>query len=301
MRHIVLAVLFLSVAVGAATAQNEGVLRRFFEGKEVKVLLEMPGDTSGIDIHPERESPVDFRRVGDSIRRYGVAIKKGDSVMVTKVHVKKKLIEFQFEGGGFGSFSDYMNETAVPGTYVGKSEREKSLEIEKAAAMTNEQRDKIQHEIDREKSDRRRESARLQMEASQAKIMRDAQEKEQRLRSGSRFTIRYKHGVPPDALTPQGLMKVLAKYVEFPPELTGAPLAQAKLSTRGTLSPVGGASVAKGMTEQQVGAIYGKPVNRDEQVVSGMKIVKAKYENVNTELSAQFVDGVLTKYTISTK
>ncbi len=102
----------LGAALGAivlfpagAFAQDEA-LRRAFEGKTVVVKLDMPGDDGGINLFPDREDPVDFRKIGDAIKHYGASLRKGDEVMVTKVHLKPKLIEFQLGGGGFGSFGD---------------------------------------------------------------------------------------------------------------------------------------------------------------------------------------------------
>ena len=73
-----------------ASGQSEAVLRSFFEGKRVVVKMDMPGDKSGVDIHPESSQPLDWPKIGDRLREYGVALYRGDAVMVTLVKVKKK-------------------------------------------------------------------------------------------------------------------------------------------------------------------------------------------------------------------
>jgi rRNA processing protein Krr1/Pno1 len=83
-----------ALVLGSASAQNETTLRRIFEGKSVRVKVDMPGTQQGIDIHPESSIPLDFRKVADKIKRFGIGVHSGDSVMITKLHVKKKLIEF---------------------------------------------------------------------------------------------------------------------------------------------------------------------------------------------------------------
>ena len=55
------------------------------------------------------------------------AIHKGDTARVTAVVVKEDRIEFQLDGGGFGTFLDDTNTTVTPKT-VEKSDYEKQLE-----------------------------------------------------------------------------------------------------------------------------------------------------------------------------
>lgn len=113
-----LAVALLS-ALPPVAAQSEEALRKRFEGTHVTVKLDMPGDVSGIDLYPGTGQPVDFRRIGSRIRLYGVAIRRGDSVMVTQVKVKPKLIEFQLAGGGYGTWGDKFSE---PSTGSGRTQ-----------------------------------------------------------------------------------------------------------------------------------------------------------------------------------
>jgi hypothetical protein len=95
------------------SGQSEEVLRRRFEGKYVTVKLDLPGDLPSIDVHPAAEHPVDYRRVGSRIRQYGVAIRRGDSLLVTQVKVKPKPIEFQLAGGGYGTLGDVVSQPSA--------------------------------------------------------------------------------------------------------------------------------------------------------------------------------------------
>lgn len=120
--------LFLLILLAApGFSQDELALRKFFEGKNVTVKLDMPADNSGIDIHPGAELPVEFPVVGKRIRRYGVALRNGDSVTVTQVKIKDKLIEFHLGGGGFGSFGDTWGLPSVPSTSRAESSEERRL------------------------------------------------------------------------------------------------------------------------------------------------------------------------------
>lgn len=77
-----------------AGAQDEAVLRSFFEGKHVTVRMDMPATSDGIDVHVGSERPIDYQQYGDRLKAYGTAIPTGASPIVTRVKVKKDLIEF---------------------------------------------------------------------------------------------------------------------------------------------------------------------------------------------------------------
>ena len=96
----------LLASVQPARAQSEDALRAFFEGKRVVLKIDMPGTSDGVDVRADAAAAVDFRRLGDRLRTFGTALHENESVTVTLVKVKKDLIEFQLNGGGFGTFSD---------------------------------------------------------------------------------------------------------------------------------------------------------------------------------------------------
>jgi hypothetical protein len=196
-----------------ASAQDEP-LRRAVEGKTVVVKLDMPGDDGGISVYPEREDRVDFRKVGDAIKRYGAALRRGDEVMVTKVHLKPKVIEFQLGGGGFGAWGDNWNRPSVPSTTVSKSQRQKDLEKSRSGASAAE-RARIDHEIDSLERRRQHEASARRSDEARAKNVAEEWEAEKRLRSGSRFNLQYPNGVPPEAATPEAIMSALREYVDF--------------------------------------------------------------------------------------
>src|SRR4051812_16365856 len=99
MRPFALAAVAVLAAV-PAFAQSEAHLKGFFEGKKVPVLIDMPANESGIDVRPGVEPVLDYATYGDRIKTYGVAVPEGQAILITKVKVKKDLIEFQLGGGG---------------------------------------------------------------------------------------------------------------------------------------------------------------------------------------------------------
>src|SRR3984893_5562224 len=118
------AVLALATPVAA---QNEQALKSYFEGSRVTLRLGMPGTSDGVDVQADAARAVDYQRYQNDLKRYGTAIRAGESVIVTLVKVKKDLLEFQLGGGGFGTFGDDTS-TSVTMRHVDRSEREKSLE-----------------------------------------------------------------------------------------------------------------------------------------------------------------------------
>lgn len=286
------------MAAAGLQAQDEAVLRHYLEGREVAVKIDMPGDVGGIDIFPEKEQPVDYRHVGDHLKRFGTSVRKGTTTMITKVHVKKNLIELQFGGGGYGTFSDRGSEPSVPSTYVSKSQREKDLESQRNSTSDDSRKRSIDRELSRLRSDRQREESRLRSEAAVAKSLKAQVEMDRRMQSGSRFNIRWANQVPQDALTPEGLMATVSSYVTF----TGGGAAPAPAvntsfggQPRGTPDPL---SLRKGMPETDVNAMFGDPQKRNVKRVEGMDVIDSSYALPDAELTAQFVNGVLTKFAI---
>jgi hypothetical protein len=89
-----------------AHAQSEAALKEYFEGRTIKLKLAMPGTEDGVDVYPGTAKPLDFPRHAERLKDYGTALHAGDQALVTKLKVKAKLIEFQLDGGGYGTMGD---------------------------------------------------------------------------------------------------------------------------------------------------------------------------------------------------
>lgn len=276
-------------------------MRRFFEGKQVIVKIDMPAASSGVDVYPGREMPVDYRALGDTLKQYGIALRKGDSVMITKVHLKGKLVEFQLGGGGYGTFGDLMKEPSAPSTVVSESKRERDLENERKNTTDPNRKRQIDRQLDDLRRGREREEARLEAAKAQVVAAQQAQINDKRARSGSRFNIRYSQNLTPQQASAQAIMAVLAQYMDFPqqefPSSSAAPALVARASDSKSVS----AALRKGMSEGDVNAAAGNPSTRSAKYMSGMDIVECTYQLSDGSLNAQFVNGVLTSYTVSSR
>lgn len=112
MRHYLSIAVFAGLLAGstvAAQAQDEAHLRQALEGQRVTLAIDMPASTDGVDIYPGTSRPVDFQKYGGRLKKYGAAIKSGESALITRVKVRGDHIEIQLDGGGYGSFGDALD------------------------------------------------------------------------------------------------------------------------------------------------------------------------------------------------
>jgi len=290
--RVALSLLVLVTTAPPVLAQSEDQLRTFFEGKTVRVKIEMPGTEDGVDVYPGTAHPIDFPRHATRLKRSGTALRRGDEVLVTKVKVKKDLIEFQLAGGGYGTFGD----DASPNVFVpsaSKTEREKNVEKDLEKTTDPTQRRKMREELDALRRDREREDARNQAGAAQAEQAKEANIRQRRLEGGSRFNLRYKPVVPSEALTPDGLMRALAEYVDFSP-LVGERAPEPGVPAAGR--PDG---LRKGLTVDEVDALLGRPDAIAQRTEGTLKVSTSTYRTRDRGITAEFVEGVLIRFTIT--
>jgi hypothetical protein len=151
----------------AAHAQSEAALKEYFEGRTVKLKLAMPGTEDGVDVYPSTLKPLDFPRHADRLKDYGTALHSGDQALVTKLKVKAKLIEFQLDGGGYGTSGDETSSSvSVPS--APRTKREQNLEAELKREQDPVRRRAIKEELDDLKARRAREDARNRASVAEA-------------------------------------------------------------------------------------------------------------------------------------
>jgi hypothetical protein len=299
-----------SVAVFAAgrsaVAQNPDMLSSFFEGKQVVVKLDMPGTQKGVDIFPGRPQPLDAKSYGDRLKQFGVSLRNGDTVMVTKVKVNKDNVEFQLGGGGYGTAGD-NTDTAVHYTPLDKSSREKELENQLNNETDPDRRRSLQRELDRVRADRERRDAYNRARAEDDAAIRTQQIFLKRQQGGSRFNVRLDARKMGDSLTPQVVMDALAPYVSFQTDAgsnAGGSPADAAPGL-GVRAPDAAADQAqglkKGMSREQVEAMFGKAVESHDRNESGLTITSCTFLSKDEKVQADFVNGVLVQYSMSSR
>src|SRR3982750_4065650 len=259
MRYVVIP-FAIALLAHTAGAQNESVLRQAFEGKVVTVRIDMPATSKGVDVYPLDPVAVDFREVAQRLKDNSTSLRIGQQVMVTKVLVKKNShIEFQLGGGGYGTLGDNPSDgSGIDAVSQGETKAEKALRdsIKKAPGPTK--RKQFEKELASLRSERERENARAEAEAKQARSGIGATLRAKRGESGSRFNVRYRNGIPSDALTPDGLMRVLSQYVEF-----GA--AGGAVASGGGSRPTTITAIRKGLLLEEVEGLLGPAATADEK------------------------------------
>lgn len=283
-----------------AAAQSEAALKQHFEGRTVTVKLAMPGTEDGVDIYPGTDKPLDYPRYADRLKDNGTAIKSGQSAIITKIRVKSKHIEFQLDGGGYGTFGDETSSNVSTGL-TPKTKRERNLEAELKRETDPAKRRAIREEIDDLKAAREREDARNRSTVAEAQEHRKQNIRQRRLEGGSRFNIRYREGVPTDALNPSSVMSALAQYVDFSELRASEPAPGEQQPTASSNDRPRGGFPRKGMLAQEVDRLLGTPTATTERKEGSLKVQTRVYSTPDGRITGEFVEGVLIRYTVTSE
>ena len=298
-----LALLPLLLAAAPLRAQSEAELKRHFEGKRVTLKIAMPGTEEGVDIYPGTGRPLDYPRYADRLKDHGTAIRAGDDAMITKIRVKSKHIEFQLDGGGYGTMSDETS-TSVNVATTPKGKRERNLEAELEREKDPVRRRELKEELDDLRNDREREDARNRAEVAGAVEQKKQNLRQWRLQGGSRFNVRYRDLLPEAVLIPKGLEAALAEYVTFPSlpvnefvsNESDQPVEPEDL---GATAPPRGGLPRKGMTGREVEELLGEPVRSSERAEGELRVVTRIYRSGDGQVTAEFVEDVLFRYSVT--
>lgn len=286
-----LALLASVLAAGPAVAQSETALREYFEGRTVTLRIAMPGTENGVDVYPADSRPLDYPRYADRLKDHGTAIRAGETAMVTKVRVKAKHVEFQLDGGGYGTMGDETSSDVYVAS-APKTKREQNLEAELKRETDPVRKRQIREELDDLRKEREREDARNRAAVADAEEQKAANIRRRRLEGGSRFNIRYRDRLPDEALTPEGIKAVLAEYVSFAP---GGP--QDTFAEAGAAPPARGPR--KGMSLAEAEDLLGEPARSAERKEGRLTVLTRTYATADGTYTLEFVEGVLIRYTVT--
>jgi hypothetical protein len=293
-RTLAFALSFQALAAPLA-AQDEAALRSYFEGRTVLVKLAMPAAEAGMDVYPGAAPPVAYPGHAKRLKKYGIALEAGQSALVTKLKVKGNLIEFQLDGGGYGTSGDPTNPN-VAVAVVPKTQREKDLEAAVKTETDPATKRRIERELDQLRSDREREDRRNQAIAVSATERRREYIQERRLQGGSRFNLRYPKGVPPEALQVEAVRAALDEFVAF--ELPASP--EMGPDTAVT-EPTGPLALRKGLLVEDVDSLLGAPARRTNRKEGTLAVTSRTYDTRAGRVVADFVEDVLVRYTITSR
>lgn len=288
------------LSAGPLRAQSEAALKERFEGKAVTLKIAMPGSENGVDLYPADPRPLDYPRYADRLKDFGTAIRAGATAMVTKIRVKSKHIEFHLDGGGYGTMGDETSSDVFVGT-TPKTKREQNLEAELKRETDPVRKRQIKEELDDLRKEREREDARNRAAVADAEEQKEANIRQRRLEGGSRFNIRWRDRMPAEALTPAGIEAALAEYVSF--GTGGHPDTFGEVAAAPPGAPAAPAPAPrgprKGMLLQDADDALGTPLRTSERREGNLRVLTRVYRTPDGEVSAEFVEGVLVRYTMT--
>ncbi len=299
-----LGVILIATAVPGfafAAEANTTSIESYFTGKEVVLKIDMPGSQKGVDLRYNKSTPMDWKDYGSRIKQYGTAIRKGDSSRITSIVVKKDMIEFQLDGGGFGTFGD-DTQTKVDPKVVEKTQYEKDLERQISQTDDPDRKAQLQRDLDREQAKRQKQQVANDRAAQVASQMKADQVAGKRAQGGSRFNLRWSGSIPADELNPDAIMKLLAEYVDFSNLQGSRGDAQQSESAAAGSGGSPTTQLQRGMTMDDVNKLLGPGKQLSESVGDGgLKTQLVEYLTSDHKVDVTYVEGLVVRYTIASK
>jgi hypothetical protein len=295
-----IAVAAVALLAQPARAQTlaETALRQAMEGRRVTVKIDLPGSSDGVDIR--MDGPFDAKQYGDRLKKFGTSIRAGEGALVTRVKMKGDLIEFQLDGGGFGTAGDdYPPAVNMP--FVEKSNREKDLEKRVKAEQDSVKRKQLERDLSDLRESRDRENRRIASERTLAEAYREHLIALRRLEGGSRINIHYESRVPAE-VTPDDVVQALRAYIDF--TSTPAPDTDAATVAPPVAAPdtaMSEPALKKGMLRAEVERKLGAPKDASDRREGQLVVTTLVFQRGDERIAAEFVEGVLIRYTITVR
>jgi hypothetical protein len=293
-----------------AETGNQSSLQSYFVGRQVKIKIDMPGTQQGVDLLVERDDPMDWKAYSNRLKQFGAALRSGDRSTITTIVVKKNLIEFQLDGGGFGTFWEDSRTTVTP-YHVEKSSYERQLENDIRNETDPQKRRDLQRELDRVRYRREREQAADDRAAQIASQLKAQEVADKRLRGGSRFNLRWSGSIPQDQLTAENVMKLLDSYIDFgdlqeqkpilqPVAQNAAGAGAGVVSNSAPASPI--TQIKRGMQMGEVSDLLGLGRQLSQSTSEeGLKAQIFEYLPNDYRVEVTYVDGVVVRYSINSR
>jgi hypothetical protein len=292
--------LVVAILLSAVAAAQGSALQSAFLGKEVEVRIDLPASQQGVDLRFNNAQPLDYREYSQRVKSFGIAIRKGDTPTVTSVVVKKDRIEFQLDGGGYGTFWD--DTSGVSARTIGKSDYERQLESDLARETDAKRRDQLRRDLDRERSRRERDQWAENSRAAIANEIKQSEIAKKRLQGGSRFNLRWPGRVPEGDLTPEAVMERLAPWVSFRGTKASPNVLDAQAAAPPPLPANSPVQLQRGMRMSAVEALLGKgQLLTENKSGDGLRSSEYRYLTIDNLIDVTYVEGVLVRYAISSR
>ena len=289
LRRALVATAFVLACGTPVAAQDDASLRSFFEGRRVTLTIDMPGTSDGIDVQADSDHPLDYRQYGERLKQYGTAIHSRQSATVTLVKIKGDHIEFQLNGGGYGTFGDDTS-TSVSIPHVEPNRRERELDQLIEDEDDARERRRLERERDELRERRARQNRRIDEERAVAEAHKRELLDERRRKGGSRFNLHYRGSVPA-GIRPEEVMAALADFVDFSSlGYRPALVVQSRDDTP-----------RKGMTREEAEREFGRPASEKQHREGALTVTTLRFVSRDEQIVADFVEDVLVRFAMSSR
>ena len=176
--------------------------------------------------------------------------------------------------------------------------RESDLEKEIKNESDRDRKRRLERELDELRSERQRRDERERRDVEDYNRRARDRDLDRAMRSGSRFNLRFKKNVPPDALTADGIERYLDRFVDFSGR-SASKRPAAAASARESQNR----DWKKGTQRREMEDALGKA--RRERTCpgddSGLDCRIATFDDGDDEIEATFVEGVLVRFSTRRK
>jgi hypothetical protein len=305
-RASILSVLLAFSLVPQAKPQTEAILQDYFGSKNAIAKMDLPGTNDGVDLDlmADGRGRVDYDSYQKRLKKFGIAIRNGETATITKIKLKGKHLEFHLNGGGYGTLGD-PTDTTVSWSPVPKSQREIDIEETLERGLSRERCDRLEEERDDLRRQRERQNERRRRDAEIATQEKVAAIQAKREQDGSRFNIYFASNPAENDLTRERIMRALQDCLIF----SGQQTSEINAGQIGRVEPqlsvvessrLNGA-LKRGMSREDVDAIFGAAVMQQESREGKFKVLNCIYESGQERITIEYVDGVLIHYSISSR
>lgn len=139
-------------------------------GRQVRVLIDLPADDSGIDV------PGDSTTATERVKKYGAGLRRGQSAAITLVRRNGAHVEIHLNGGGFTN-REWLLLPSYDSALWGTSEKERRIRDSISGTRDKDRRRRLESEYDWERRKR-------------VKPLHEKLERERRATRGSRLNVR---------------------------------------------------------------------------------------------------------------
>ena len=177
------------------------------EGRKVRLKIDMPATSSGVDVSARRKPGVNLSALNNRLTVFGTAIRNGQVSTITSVKDTGRTIEVELDGGG-------APPAVAENGCVAEDLRRRERDLEEQRTLTKGSQQLASLELELR-------NVHSQMNAVQSDCMN--RKLAVTTVAGSRFRIHYGPKLKAEGITEQLVQSILSDYMDVSPAVAKAP------------------------------------------------------------------------------